>query len=100
MGQYTRPRIRSEMYSSRAPIPSNSIIVNSHANLPFEQEIICRDDQLTIIANAMNSFIHEGKPDNLFIYGKIGTGKTMCVQHLFSKIKENGGVVPIFVNCH
>ena len=51
-------------------------------NLPF------RDGQIDAISQILSSSLHGAKPDNLFIYGKVGTGKTVTVNHVLSQLQE------------
>ncbi len=51
-------------------------------NLPF------RDGQIDVISQILSSSLHGAKPDNLFIYGKVGTGKTVTVNHVLSQLQE------------
>ncbi len=50
--------------------------------LPF------RDGQIDAISQILSSSLHGAKPDNLFIYGKVGTGKTVTVNHVLSQLQE------------
>jgi len=51
-------------------------------NLPF------RDGQIDEISQILSSSLQGAKPDNLFIYGKVGTGKTVTVNHVLSQLQE------------
>lgn len=61
---------------------------------------LLREEKTRTIAHAINSLAHEGKPDNLFICGNSGTGKTTVVKCLLSRLEGNGRVIPIYLNCH
>jgi cell division control protein 6 len=63
-------------------------------------ENLFRDEKIRTIASAMNSMALENKPENLFIYGKSGTGKTVCMKYLISKLEKPGRVIPVYLNCH
>jgi len=67
-------------------------------NLPF------RDKQIGEITRILASSLHGKKPDNLFIYGKVGTGKTVTVKHVLLQLQEfiasnNSQVDFVYVNC-
>lgn len=47
-----------------------------------------RDEQIRKIAEILAPCLKLERPSNLFIYGKTGTGKTVCVQYTTSKISE------------
>ncbi len=51
-------------------------------NLPF------RNGQIDAISQILSTSLHGAKPDNLFIYGKVGTGKTVTVNHVLSQLQE------------
>lgn len=68
-------------------------------NLPF------REKQIEEISQLLSVALHGAKPDNLFIYGKVGTGKTVTVNHVLSQLNDfiahnaNKGVDFAYVNC-
>jgi cell division control protein 6 len=67
--------------------------------LPF------REKQIEEITQVLSSALQGVKPDNLFIYGKVGTGKTVTVNHVLGQLKEfisqnNSKTVDFaYVNC-
>jgi len=68
-------------------------------NLPF------RSRQIEEISQILSSALHGTKPDNLFIYGKVGTGKTVTVNHVLFQLQEflsenkEHSVDFVYVNC-
>ena len=50
--------------------------------LPF------RDKQIDEISQILSSSLHGAKPDNMFIYGKVGTGKTVTVNNVLGQLQE------------
>lgn len=63
-----------------------------------------RNSQIKQLAGILAPSLREEKPSNVFIYGKTGTGKTLCVQHVLSKLKEISkvkelGLKVIYINC-
>lgn len=63
-----------------------------------------REDQIQGIAEILAPCLKLDKPSNLFIYGKTGTGKTVCVTYTLSEIIKNAKKrgIPlkvIYVNC-
>ena len=68
------------------------------------EEILHREEYLGNIAKILAPSLKNQKPSNMFIYGKCGTGKTLCVGHVISKIKEIAfekeiGLKIIKINC-
>ena len=67
-------------------------------------EIPHREEQIKQIANILAPALRQERPSNIFIYGKTGTGKTVCVKHTTQKLKEvakqnNINVNIVYVNC-
>jgi len=48
------------------------------SHLPEGDRIIGRDEELTNLANAIKDAQRGGTPNNVLIYGKTGTGKSLC----------------------
>lgn len=66
--------------------------------LPF------REKQIKEIVSIMGLALEGKKPGNLFIYGKVGTGKTCTIKHVSSQLAEYAkkscaGVESAYVNC-
>jgi cell division control protein 6 len=86
----------------KSSVFSNRSIITPHyipAKLPF------RDRQIEEISQILSTALHGEKPDNLFIYGKVGTGKTVTVNHVLAQLCEfisesnNEKVDFAYVNC-
>ncbi|MFC1741269.1 ORC1-type DNA replication protein [Nanoarchaeota archaeon] len=63
-----------------------------------------REDQIKQIANMLAPAIRMERPSNMFIYGKPGTGKTVCAQHTAKNLetvakKNNVNVDVVYLNC-
>jgi len=79
----------------------NKDIISPHfvpQNLPF------REKQIEDITTALSAVINNSKPNNLFIYGKTGTGKTSTVKHVLEQldsfVKKNNIISQsCYVNC-
>jgi cell division control protein 6 len=64
---------------------------------------VCRDSELRTIAALMSELFRSGQARNLFIYGKPGTGKTLCIRYLLDEISKyavefNSPILTTFVN--
>lgn len=63
-------------------------------------ELFHRDAELQAIADAIKPILQKKCPDNLFIYGSSGTGKTACVRYILRQLSEHSSnVLPVYVNC-
>ncbi len=90
-----------EEFISTKPIFKNkSILQDSYT----PDEIPHRESYLKDIAKILAPSLRLEKPSNLFIYGKTGTGKTLCVRHILNKISNIASIkdIPlkiVFINC-
>lgn len=56
---------------------------------PPDSKPLCRDSDLELMADFLSDVFRTGQARNLFIYGKPGTGKTVCVQYLQTEINKH-----------
>jgi cell division control protein 6 len=64
---------------------------------------LCREADLKAMALFLSDVFKTGQGRNLFIYGKPGTGKTVCVQYLLSEIRKHADenhvpLISVYVN--
>jgi len=57
-------------------------------HLPDEGRIVGRDEEIKNLANAVNPAIFGQSPSNVLIYGKTGTGKSLCAKHISHRLVE------------
>jgi cell division control protein 6 len=57
-------------------------------HLPEEGRIVGRDDEISKVANAVNPAIFGQSPSNVLIYGKTGTGKSLCAKYVSTRLVE------------
>lgn len=74
------------------------------SHLPDEGRIVGRDDEIAQLANAANPAIFGQSPSNVLIYGKTGTGKSLCAKYVTSRLvdtaEEEGVTVgTAYVDC-
>jgi len=55
-------------------------------HLPDEGRIVGRDEEISDLANAVNPAIFGQSPSNVLIYGKTGTGKSLCAKHVSNRL--------------
>ncbi|RLG18124.1 cell division control protein Cdc6, partial [Candidatus Micrarchaeota archaeon] len=68
------------------------------------QQLPFRDKQIDEISSTLASALQGKKPNNTFIYGKVGTGKTVTVKHVLHQLHEfveqkHLPVDFVYVNC-
>ncbi|RQG86778.1 AAA family ATPase [Natrarchaeobius halalkaliphilus] len=89
-------------------IRTDPIFVNKElleiSHLPEEGRIVGRDEEIGQLANAVNPAIFGQSPSNVLIYGKTGTGKSLCAKYVSRRLvstAEEEGVEAVFayVDC-
>ncbi len=55
-------------------------------HLPDEGRIVGRDDEIAELANAVNPAIFGQSPSNVLIFGKTGTGKSLCAKYVSRRL--------------
>ena len=88
-------------YLDREPLFLNKKVLQSNYT---PEEIPHRDEQIRFVASVLAPALRLEKPSNLFLYGKTGTGKTVCAHHvsaqLLSLAKEKDLPLQIvYLNC-
>ncbi len=78
------------------------IFTSEAALLPdfVPEEPLHRESQLKDMASSLKPAIESLQPDNLFIYGATGTGKTTCAKHVAKELNEYKTKVNcVYINC-
>jgi cell division control protein 6 len=82
-----------DLFVREDPIFANKELLEIN-HLPDERRIVGRDEEIKELANAVNPAIFGQSPSNVLIYGKTGTGKSLCAKHvskrLISTAEEEG----------
>ncbi len=58
------------------------------SHLPDGDRIIGREDELTNLANAIKPAMRGNTPNNVLVYGKTGTGKSLCSKFITNQAVE------------
>ncbi|MBI3413302.1 MAG: orc1/cdc6 family replication initiation protein [Candidatus Aenigmarchaeota archaeon] len=63
-----------------------------------------RDSQMEVVASILAPCLRNEKPSNTFVYGKTGTGKTLCVRHVVGELAKTAAensvqIKAVFINC-
>lgn len=68
----------------------NSVFSNRNSITPHytPERLPFRDRQIDEISRILSASLQGARPDNLFIYGKVGTGKTVTVNHVLSQLNK------------
>ncbi|WP_267643720.1 Cdc6/Cdc18 family protein [Haloarchaeobius amylolyticus] len=60
-------------------------------HLPDEGRIVGRDEEISNLANAVNPAIFGQSPSNVLIFGKTGTGKSLCAKYVSNRLTQTAG---------
>jgi len=58
------------------------------SHLPEEDRIVGRDEEIKQLANAVNPAIFGQSPSNVLLYGKTGTGKSLCAKYVSRQLVD------------
>ena len=62
--------------------------------------LLHRELELQALADSIKPLLTRRTPNNLFIHGTSGTGKTTCVKYILKQLGEHSSaVLPVYVNC-
>ncbi|MBN3037346.1 MAG: orc1/cdc6 family replication initiation protein [Candidatus Diapherotrites archaeon] len=90
-----------EQEMSRPTIFKDRNVLSPHYipdHLPY------RDGEITRIMKAIAPSLSQKRPNNIFVYGKTGTGKTSSTKHVLSRLGEaaqkyEAPVEQVYINC-
>src|SRR3989338_6111493 len=88
-------------YMQKAPLFLNKDVFQGNY---FPESINHRAEQLKQMAQVLAPLLRGHRPSNLFIYGKTGTGKTLCIKHLQQELARTSGqnnipLTLLYLNC-
>ena len=79
-----------------------AIIRSEEILLPdyIPDELLHRERELQAVADSIKPLLSRRMPNNLFIHGSSGSGKTTCMKYLLKQLSDHSsGVLPVYVNC-
>ncbi|WP_311174097.1 Cdc6/Cdc18 family protein [Halobellus ordinarius] len=76
-----------DLFTREDPIFANKELLEIN-HLPGERRIVGRDDEIADLAAAVNPAIFGQSPSNVLIYGKTGTGKSLCAKYVSQRLVE------------
>ncbi len=56
--------------------------------VPGPERIVGRNDEIRALATALNPSVSGGSPSNVFLYGKTGTGKSLCAKYATARCRD------------
>ncbi|MGQ4557683.1 AAA family ATPase [Halobellus sp. GM3] len=84
------PDTSDDLFTREDPIFSNKELLEIN-HLPGEGRIVGRDDEISDLAAAVNPAIFGQSPSNVLIYGKTGTGKSLCAKYVSQRLVATAG---------
>jgi len=91
-------------FRDRVELFANKDVLKDHYE---PEEILERDEEIDQYANALQDVVDGWEPDNVFVYGKTGVGKTAVTRYMMDALEyeaedRNGvdSVASVEVNCH
>lgn len=92
-----------DLFIRKDPIFVNKELLEI-SHVPDEGRIVGRDEEISQLASAVNPAIFGQSPSNVLIYGKTGTGKSLCAKYVSSRLvdtAEDEGVLAayVYVDC-
>lgn len=81
------PNASDDLFTREDPIFANKELLEIN-HLPGEGRIVGRDDEISDLATAVNPAIFGQSPSNVLIYGKTGTGKSLCAKYVSQRLVE------------
>jgi cell division control protein 6 len=83
-------------------LAEKSVFLNKDALSPhfLPEKIVHREKEIEKIMRAVTPVFKAKRPNNVFLYGKSGTGKTASIKHIikqFNELPSNGAIN--YVNC-
>lgn len=58
-----------------------------------------RNKEVKKIVEALKPLASRKEPDNLFIHGPAGVGKTTCIKHVFDNLEQETYARTVYINC-
>jgi len=93
----------SQLYTKTSVFKDKDTLKKGHHPRSLD-DVLHRDDVINKLLTVLQDSIKGKVPDNLFIYGTFGTGKTMLTRLITSELalaaKEHGNkIIPIYIYC-
>jgi len=78
---------RDPLFSDQDPIFARKELLHI-GHVPDENRIVGRNDQIESVADEIGAIVRDDPPNNVMIFGKTGTGKSLVSMHVANRAKE------------
>jgi len=75
------------LFDSRHRIFANKDLLKT-GHVPKAERIVGRDEEIAKLAKRLNGAVHGYSPENVMIYGKTGTGKSLVSRHVSGRAQN------------
>lgn len=58
-----------------------------------------REGEIDELASTLQTMARRNIPENVWVYGPAGVGKTSCVTHALDRVEEDTGAKQVYINC-
>lgn len=58
-----------------------------------------RDAEVAELRSALETMARRSVPENVWVHGRAGMGKTSCVRHALEQVEDETGLKPVYINC-
>jgi cell division control protein 6 len=63
------------------------------------EEPVGRKPEIQRLVDVLQPSTERRKPENLYLYGPAGVGKTTCVKHVFDRLENESSTKAVYINC-
>ena len=84
------------LFSYEDPIFANKELLEIN-HLPDQGRIVGREGEIAELANALNPALFQQSPSNILIYGKTGTGKSLCAKYVSRELVDEAAQAGVSV---
>lgn len=100
---HSNPKLTNffDKFLEKEPLFTNKKVMQANY---MPDAILHREKQIQQLANIFAPVLRNDKPSNVFIYGKTGTGKTLCTLYTLCQLEDYSKerkleFKPIYINC-
>ena len=94
--------VNDPLFDSGHRIFSNKDLLKT-GHVPEADRIVGRDEEISKLAKRLNGAVHGYSPENVMIYGKTGTGKSLVSRHVCERAQnateEDVGIGVAYIDC-
>ncbi|MDS0301149.1 orc1/cdc6 family replication initiation protein [Halogeometricum sp. S1BR25-6] len=87
-----------DAFSARNGVFSDKALLDV-GYVPGPEHIVARNEEIRRLATALNPAISGAAPSNVFLYGKTGTGKSLCARYTTRRIVDAAAEEKVDVGC-